>query len=72
MQSVHVRLCTVSSNGKTYQYAQLVESIRRKKDGMPAHRVVANLGRISDPLQVENLKAAFHAGRPRGQGRSSM
>ena len=30
---------------------------------MPAHRIVANLGRISDPVQLENLKAAFVANR---------
>ncbi len=30
---------------------------------MPAHRVVANLGRISDPVQLENLRAAFAANR---------
>jgi hypothetical protein len=60
---VHLRLSSVTRHGKTYQYAQLVESIRREHDGMPAHRVIANLGRISDPVQLENLKAAFDANR---------
>jgi hypothetical protein len=60
---VHLRLSSVTRRGKTYQYAQLVESVRREHDGMPAHRVVANLGRISDPVQLENLKAAFDANR---------
>jgi hypothetical protein len=60
---VHLRLSSVTRSGKTYQYAQLVESVRRDHDGMPAHRVVANLGRISDPVQLENLKAAFAANR---------
>lgn len=60
---MHLRVSSVTRHGKTYQYAQLVESIRREQDGMPAHRVVANLGRISDPVQLENLKAAFDANR---------
>jgi transposase len=60
---VHVRVSTITRRGKTYQYAQLVESVRREHDGVPTHRVVANLGRISDPVQLENLKAAFVANR---------
>lgn len=60
---MHVRVSSVTRHGKTYQYAQLVESVRREHDGMPAHRVVANLGRITDPVQLENLKAAFVANR---------
>ena len=60
---MHLRLSSVTRRGKTYQYAQLVESVRREHDGVPTHRVVANLGRISDPLQLENLKAAFAANR---------
>jgi hypothetical protein len=60
---MHLRLSSVTRNGKTYQYAQLVESVRREHDGVPTHRVVANLGRISDPVQLENLKAAFAANR---------
>jgi hypothetical protein len=60
---VHLRLSSVTRNGKSYQYAQLVESVRREHDGMPVHRVVANLGRITDPVELENLKAAFAANR---------
>ena len=60
---MHLRVSSVTRRGKTYQYAQLVESIRGEHDGMPAHRVVANLGRISDPVQLENLRAAFTANR---------
>ena len=60
---MHLRLSSVTRHGKSYQYAQLVESVRRQHDGMPTHRVVANLGRISDPVQLENLKAAFAANR---------
>jgi hypothetical protein len=60
---VHVRVSSVTRRGKTYQYVQLVESVRRERDGVPVHQVIANLGRISDPVQVENLKAAFAANR---------
>lgn len=58
---MHVRVSRVSRNGKTYAYAQLVESYRRD-DGMPAHRVVANLGALV-PEQLANLKAALAATR---------
>jgi transposase len=60
---MHVRVSSVSRRGRTYQYAQLVESVRRQRDGQPIHRVVANLGRITDPVQLDNLKAAFAANR---------
>jgi transposase len=60
---VHVRVSSVTRRGKTYEYAQLVESVRRDRDGQPVHRVVANLGRITDPVQLDNLKAAFVANR---------
>ncbi len=58
---MHVRVSRVRRNGKRYEYAQLVESYRRD-DGMPAHRVVANLGSLT-PDQVENLKTALAASR---------
>ena len=60
---MHVRVSSVTRRGKTYQYAQLVESVRRERDGQPVHRVVANLGRITNPVELENLKAAFAANR---------
>jgi transposase len=60
---MQVRATTFKRGNKTYQYAQLVESYRRESDGLPVHRVVANLGRITDPVQLENLKAAFAANR---------
>ena len=60
---MQVRATTFKRGNKTYQYAQLVESYRRAHDGLPMHRVVANLGRITDPVQLENLKAAFAANR---------
>lgn len=59
---MHIRTSSVTRRGKTYAYAQLVESYRRPKDGMPAHRVIANLGRL-DPQTIVNLKAAFKASR---------
>lgn len=55
-----VRCVEVKGGGKTYRYTQLVESFRRKKDRRPAHRVIANLGRLSDE-QVEILRRAFSA-----------
>jgi hypothetical protein len=60
---MEVRATAVKRGNKTYQYAQLVESYRRESDGLPVHRVVANLGRIADPFELENLKAAFAANR---------
>jgi hypothetical protein len=60
---MQVRATTIKRGGKTYQYAQLVESYRRESDGVPVHRVVANLGRITDPVEIDNLKAAFAANR---------
>ena len=56
---MHVRVSRVTRQGKTYEYAQLVESFRRP-DGMPAHRVIANLGQATS-LEVENLRTALGA-----------
>jgi hypothetical protein len=63
---MHLRTNTIRRNGHTYQYAQFVESYRRPKDGMPAHRVVAHLGPRSE-LEIANLRAALAASR---KGRS--
>lgn len=60
--SMHLRISTVRRKNKVYRYAQLVESYRREKDGMPAHRVVASLGRVTKE-QGENLKRAFRANK---------
>jgi hypothetical protein len=60
---MHVRATTTKRGNRTYQYAQLVESYRRETDGVPMHRVVANLGRLTDPVQLEDLQAAFAANR---------
>jgi hypothetical protein len=60
---VHIRLVRnrASGSGKSRRYAQLVESYRRA-DGMPAHRVVANLGELED-REIENLRLALEASR---------
>lgn len=57
---MHIRPSRVTRNGKTYEYAQLVESYRRP-DGMPAHRVIASFQAGS--LEVENLRLALEATR---------
>jgi hypothetical protein len=62
---VQLRVSRKTADGKTYEYAQLVESYRRESDGLPMHRVVANLGRLP-PLEIENLRLTLAAGR---QGR---
>lgn len=55
-----LRVSKVKRHGREYSYAQLVESYRRNEDGLPAHRVVANLGQLSE-LEIENLRAAIKA-----------
>jgi hypothetical protein len=60
---VHLRLVRTKSGGKERRYAQLVESFRRP-DGVPAHRVIANLGALSD-LEIANLRTALEASRQR-------
>src|SRR4051794_37038027 len=59
---MHIRTSRVSRNGKTYTYAQLVESYRRPSDGMPVHRVLATFGNPSD-VEVSNLREALAAAR---------
>jgi hypothetical protein len=59
---MHLRYSTTVRNGKTYRYAQLVESFRRESDGVPTHRVLASLGERSD-IEFENLRAALAAAR---------
>lgn len=56
---MHVRVSRVTRQGKTYEYAQLVESFRRP-DGMPAHRVIARLGEVTS-IEVQNLRTALAA-----------
>ena len=57
-----LRVSTVKRINKSYSYAQIVQSYRREEDGLPAHRVVANLGQLSE-LEIENLKSAFGASK---------
>jgi hypothetical protein len=59
---MQLRINRTTRNGKTYQYAQLVESYRRESDGMPVHRVVASLGALS-PLELQNLRTSLQAAR---------
>ncbi|MDQ7815384.1 MAG: hypothetical protein RDU25_06330 [Patescibacteria group bacterium] len=59
---MQLRISRSTRNGKSYEYAQLVESYRRESDGVPTHRVVANLGALS-PLEVENLRTTLQAAR---------
>jgi len=61
---MHVRVSRVRRGGKTFEYAQLVESYRRD-DGMPAHRVLHSFGRVDETL-LANLRAAFR-GAKKGQ-----
>lgn len=58
---MHIRISTRRRGDKIYQYAQLVESYRRS-DGLPAHRIVASLGKLSE-LELENLRIALRASR---------
>lgn len=55
---MHIRVVRSSNR----EYAQLVESYRRERDGMPATRVIRGLG---DPnsIEVQNLRVALEAGR---------
>ena len=59
---MHIRISSVTRRGKTYRYAQLVETFRRPSDGLPAHRVIATLGNPDD-IETENLRAALAAAR---------
>jgi hypothetical protein len=57
-----VRRTTVTSHGKRYEYMHLVESYRRKSDGRPTHRVVANLGPF-DQRTFDNFSLALAAAK---------
>lgn len=58
---MHLRLSRTTRNGRTYEYAQLVQSYRRE-DGMPAQKVVASLGALP-ALDLDNLRLALEASR---------
>lgn len=57
-----VRTSNVKRNGKTYQYAQIVESYRRPDNGRPAHRVLVNMA-DPDGRVAENLRAALRGAK---------
>lgn len=57
-----LRKTVSNSNGKRYEYIHLVESYRRKSDGRPVHKVIANLGPF-DQVRFDNLKAALEASK---------
>jgi len=58
---MHIRVSIKHKGSKTYRYAQLVESYRRA-DGIPSHKILANLGTLSDQV-IENLRTALQASR---------
>ena len=58
---MHLRISTKRQGDNVYKYAQLVESYRRD-DGVPAHKIIASLGRLSDQ-QIANLRVALEASR---------
>lgn len=55
---MYLRVSTKKQGGKTYRYTQFVESYRRK-DGMPAHKVIANLGNLPEK-EIANLRLALN------------
>lgn len=61
MQLMHLQLTKVRSGRSTKRYARLVQSYRRD-DGMPALKVLANLGELSDQ-EVANFRLALDASR---------
>lgn len=58
---MHLRHVTSTSGGKSYRYAQLVESYRRE-DGKPAVRVVKHLGKLPDSV-FDAFRVALDAAR---------
>lgn len=58
---MHLRISTKRQGDNVYKYAQIVESYRRD-DGVPAHKVIASLGRLSDQ-EITNLRVALQASR---------
>jgi hypothetical protein len=58
---MHLRVVHATAGGALKRYAQLVQSYRRG-DGVPAQRVVASLGALSDQ-EIENLRRALAASR---------
>jgi hypothetical protein len=59
--TMHITFTKVRSGKKYKRYVRLVQSFRRP-DGMPAQKVIANLGELSD-REVANLRVALAANR---------
>ena len=59
---MHLNINKVRRGDKVHCYARLVESYRRKKDGKPTIRVLANLGKLSE-REIENFRLALAASR---------
>lgn len=57
---MHVRTSTKNTNGKVYQYVQIVQSVRR--GGRSTQEVLGNLGSLPEQT-VSNLKLALQASR---------
>ncbi len=58
---MHIQNTRVRSGSSYRRYTRLVQSYRRP-DGMPAQKVIANLGELSDQ-EVANLRVALAASR---------
>lgn len=58
---MQLRVSTVRRNGKTYRYAQLVESYRRP-DGVSTKRVLKHLGALPEEV-IAALRLGLEAGR---------
>lgn len=58
---MQIRVVKVKSGQELRQYVQLVRSYRAA-NGVPTHKVVANLGRLSKQ-EIENLRRALRASR---------
>ncbi len=58
---MHLRVVSARSGQQQRRYVQLVQSYRGE-DGVPTHRVVANLGSLSDQ-EISNLRLALQASR---------
>jgi len=61
---MYLRTTTIRQNGKTYRYAQLVQSYRRK-DGTPTNRIIKSLGRLTDQ-EIKAVRAALKIAREGG------
>jgi len=59
---MYIRTTEVTKGDKVYKYAQLVESVRRKSDGMVIKKVIANLGRL-DGEAIDNWRLALEASK---------